>query len=140
MYAFLTRTSPSAGRGMDVAASSKSLSFGAPTGRAASLISRVESAIRERNLTAFLVAASVRQAHDPLRIVVRLVRLEDVVAGVGAVHVGEAPVQPGHVDPLLVVAGGIDVRPSLRRPQRDRSLVGVLVAAGKDAAPGRARA
>src|SRR5437879_2543380 len=141
MYAFLTRTSPSAGLGTSVSASSKSLSFGAPVGRAASLISRFRSPISTRMLlTAFLVAPPEGQAHDALRIVVRLVRLEDMVVRVGPRHVREAAVEPGHVDPLLVVGGGIDIGPADRRSERHRRLVWVLVAPWKDPTLGRARA
>src|SRR4051794_18483823 len=44
--------------------------------------------------------------------------------------VEEAPVQAGDVDPLLVVRGGVDVRPPDRRAERDALRVQVLVAAG----------
>src|SRR5215210_1361442 len=67
-------------------------------------------------------AAAPRQAHDPLGVVVALVRLPYPVFRVGAVHVGKAAAQSGHVDPLLVVLRRVDVRPAHGCAERDMPL------------------
>src|SRR5829696_10533183 len=70
------------------------------------------------------------QPHDRRADVVRLVRLPDAVLWVGPVPEGERPAQPSHVDPVLVVAERIDVRPADRRAERDAPHPAVLAAAG----------
>ena len=66
--------------------------------------------------------------------VVVLVRLEEEFLRVDGHLEGEAAAQAGDVDPLLVVGGGVDVRPADRGAERDPVAVGVLVAAGVVAA------
>ena len=54
-------------------------------------------------------------------------------AGRRVITKAKQPRRPADVDPLLVVVGGVDVRPADRGAERDPLAAGVLVAAGVDA-------
>ena len=58
--------------------------------------------------------AAEGEADEPARAVVALVRLEEQVLRIDAHDEGEAAAQAADVDPLLVVVGGVDVRPADR--------------------------
>src|SRR5581483_8215573 len=83
------------------------------------------------------VRAPPGQMDDHRVRVVRLVRLPDVVEGVGPLYVGEGAVQAPHVDPLLVIGRGVHVRPADRGAERDAPLARILVARRVVRAPGR---
>src|SRR4051794_26747344 len=81
------------------------------------------------------VAAGGRKVDLAHARVVELVRLVEVVLGVGAVDEPEATAEAADADPLLVVAGRIDVGPADRCAEGAVLLVRVLTAAGVDAMP-----
>src|SRR4051794_20495330 len=104
------------------------------------VVRRTGSYVRTLAAAPPAVATPQRQPHHHLRAVVALVGLVYAVAGVGDLPVGEAAPQPGHVDPLLRIAGRVDVGPAHRRAERVLPEEGIGAAGWIHPPPWRARA